>query len=47
MYQLTDLLESDLRLATRDDRGYGLARRWSTYLSTLAGNLLSDAELRE
>jgi hypothetical protein len=47
VYQLADLLESDLGLATRDDHGHWLAGRRSSHLSTLARDLISDAELRE
>jgi hypothetical protein len=45
--QLADLLEADLRLAPRDDRGHRLAGGRPAHLPTLARNLACDAELRE
>src|ERR1700688_2171940 len=47
MYQLADLLEADLHLATRDDRGHRLAGRRPSHLSTLARDLVCNAELGE
>jgi hypothetical protein len=47
VYQLGDLLEADLSLATRDDRGHWLAGRRSSHLSALARDLVCDAELRK
>ena len=46
-YQLADLLEADLRLATRDDRGHRLAGRRPSHLPALARDLVGDAELGE
>src|SRR5437879_4499862 len=45
--QLAHLLEADLRLAARDDRGHRLPGGRPTHLSTLARNLVCDAELRK
>src|SRR5262245_15947934 len=45
MYQLANLLEADLRLATRDDCRYWLAGRRPSYLSAFARDLVCDAEL--
>src|SRR6266404_6465102 len=47
IYQLADLLEADLRLATRDNPGHRLAGWRSSHLSALAHDLVCDAELGE
>ena len=47
VYQFADLLEADLRLATRDDRGHRLAGRRPSHFSALARDLVCDAELGE
>ena len=47
MDQLADLLEADLRLATRDDGGHRLAGRRSAHPSALARDRFGDAELGE